>query len=173
MKIVDETSSKLGVESEVLIPIENTEANELSGDVSSTPVSVDGHFMLLEGLLGAQDYDTRLKYPVIAVHGLEGVGRTQLATRFVYGRVSHTRSIRAVDLRTPSNSIDLLEGWMLTPGHENGLLVLDNFDDIHVKVDRFLPVGASGSVLVTTRDRNVIGSVATTGFALIAMDTWM
>ena len=45
------------------------------------------------------------------------------------------------------------------------------FDDIQVKVDRFLLVGASGSVLITTRDRNIIGSVATTGFALTAMDS--
>ena len=54
-------------------------------------MSVDGHFMvpvspnplfvgrteqlqLLEGLLGAQDYDTRLRYPIVAVHGLGGVG---------------------------------------------------------------------------------------------------
>ena len=54
-------------------------------------MSVDGHFMvpvspnpffvgrteqlqLLEGLLGAQDYDTCLKYPIVAVHGLGGVG---------------------------------------------------------------------------------------------------
>ena len=36
--------------------------------------------------------------------------------------------------------------------------------------DRFLPAGASGNVLITTRDRNAIGSVATSGFHLTAMD---
>ncbi len=66
--------------------------------------------------------------------------------------------------------MDLLKNWMLTPGHEDWLLVLDNFDDIQVKIDRFLPNGAFGGVLITTRDRNVIGSVATSGFPLTAMD---
>ena len=59
---------------------------------------------------------------------------------------------------------------MVTPGHEDWLLVLDNFDDIRVRLDHFLPVGASGSVLITTRDRNAIGSVATSGVPLTAMD---
>ena len=59
---------------------------------------------------------------------------------------------------------------MLSPGHEDWLLVLENFDDIKVKSDRFLPAGASGNVLITTRDRNAIGSVATSGFHLTAMD---
>ena len=92
--------------------------------------------------------------------------------------MSHTRPVStagpagpAVDLRNLPDGVDLLKGWMLTPGHEDWLLVLDNFDDIQVKVDHFLPVGASGSVLITTRDRNIIGSVATTGFALTAMDS--
>ena len=91
------------------------------------------------------------------------------------GRVSHKQPVftaaadRAVNLRTSSDGVDLLKGWMLTPGHEDWLLVLDNFDDIQVKVDRFLPLGASGSVLITTRDRSVIATVATTGFALTAM----
>ena len=54
-------------------------------------MSVDGHFLvpvcpnpffvgrteqlqLLESFLSAQHYDTRLKYPIVAVHGLGGVG---------------------------------------------------------------------------------------------------
>ena len=68
------------------------------------------------------------------------------------------------------DGVDILKSWMLSPGHEDWLLVLDNFDDIKVKTDRFLPTGASGSVLITTRDRNAIGSVATSGFHLTAMD---
>ena len=91
--------------------------------------------------------------------------------------MSHTRPVLtaaagpAVDLRFPPDGGDLLKSWMLTPEHEDWLLILDNFDNIQVKVDPFLPVGASGSVLITTKDRNNIGSVATTGFALTAMDS--
>ena len=46
--------------------------------------------------------------------------------------------------RTPSDGVDLLKGRILTPEHECWLLY--NFDDTQVKVDLFLPVGASGSV---------------------------
>lgn len=76
----------------------------------------------------------------------------------------------AAEVRYQSDGTNLLKSWMLTPGNEDWLLILDNFDDIRVKIDRFLPIGASGSVLITTRDRNVIGSVATSGFPLTAMD---
>ncbi len=62
----------------------------------------------------------------------------------------------AAEARSQPDGVDLLKSWMLTPGHEDCLLVLDNFDDIQVKIDRFLPTGAFGGVLITTRDRNVI-----------------
>ena len=109
--------------------------------------------------------------------GFQEIADKLLLVRSADGRVSQTRPVLtaaaspAVNLRTPPDGVDLLRDWMLMPGHEDWLLVLDNFDDIQVKIDRFLPVGASGSVLITTRDRNVIGSVATTGFALTAMDS--
>ena len=76
----------------------------------------------------------------------------------------------AAEVRYQPDGVNLLRSWMLTPGNEDWLLVLDNFDDIRVKIDDFLPTGASGSVLITTRDSNVIGSVATSGFPLTAMD---
>ena len=76
----------------------------------------------------------------------------------------------AAEIGSQPDGVDILKSWMLSPGHEDWLLVLDNFDDITVKIDRFLPTGASGSVLITTRDRNAIGSVATSGFHLTAMD---
>ena len=76
----------------------------------------------------------------------------------------------AAEIGNSPNGVKSLKKWMLSPGHEDWLLVLDNFDDIEVKLDRFLPIGASGSVLITTRDRNVIGSVATSGFHLTAID---
>lgn len=88
-----------------------------------------------------------------------------------YARPSFTAGAEpAAEVEIRPDGVGLLKGWMLTPGHEDWLLVLDNFDDIRVKVDDFLPVGASGSVLITTRDRNAIGSVATAGFPLTAMD---
>lgn len=88
-----------------------------------------------------------------------------------YARQDLTATAESVaEVRLLPDGVDLLKSWMLTLGHEDWLLVLDNFDDIQVRIDHFLPTGASGSVLITTRDRHVIGSVATSGFPLTAMD---
>ena len=91
--------------------------------------------------------------------------------RVGYNRPNITaRAETAAEVWTQPDGVALLKSWMLMPGHEDWLLVLDNFGDNQVKVDHFLPTGASGSVLITTRDRNVIDSVATSGFLLTAMD---
>ena len=94
----------------------------------------------------------------------------------LYGSVQHNTQERDEDTFTaagPSTSADgvaLLKDWLLLPGHEDWLLVLDNYDDIQVDIHKFLPIGANGNVLITTRDRRVIGPVADSGFALSAMD---
>lgn len=76
---------------------------------------------------------------------------------------------RRTQPRSRNDSI-LLKDWMLSPAHTNWLLILDNYDDIQVPVHKFLPVGAVGSIIITTRDRQVIGPVANTGFTQSAMD---
>ena len=68
------------------------------------------------------------------------------------------------------NPLDLLTNWLYSPSHEDWLLVLDNYDDVRVDIRKFLPAGMLGAVLITSRDRKVIGSVATSGIALSAMD---
>ena len=68
------------------------------------------------------------------------------------------------------NPLDLLTNWLCSPSHEDWLLVLDNYDDVRVVIRKFLPAGMLGAVLITSRDRKVIGSVATSGLALSAMD---
>ena len=96
--------------------------------------------------------------------------------RGVNGSVQNNTQERDEDIFTaagPSTSADgvaLLKDWLLLPGHEDWLLVLDNYDDIQVDIQMFLPIGATGNVLITTRDRRVIGPVADSGFALLAMD---
>ena len=67
-------------------------------------------------------------------------------------------------------SLDLMYKCLRSPLHEGWLLVLDNYDDVRVNVRAFLPSGMRGAVLMTSRDRKVIGSVAISGLALSAMD---
>ena len=67
-------------------------------------------------------------------------------------------------------SLDSMNKWLCSPLHEGWLLVLDNYDDVRVDLRAFLPAGMRGAVLITSRDRKVIGSVAISGLALSAMD---
>ena len=66
--------------------------------------------------------------------------------------------------------LNLLTTWLCSATHENWLLVLDNYDDVRVDIRKFFPAGMLGAILITSRDRKVIGSVATSGIALSAMD---
>ena len=68
------------------------------------------------------------------------------------------------------NRLELVTNWLCSPSHEDWLLVLDNYDDVRVDLREFLPAGMLGAVLITSRDRKAIGSVATSGLALSAMD---
>lgn len=66
--------------------------------------------------------------------------------------------------------LNLVNKWLCSPLHEGWLLVLDNYDDVRVDIRAFVPAGMRGAVLITSRDRKVIGSVAKSGLALSAMD---
>ena len=68
------------------------------------------------------------------------------------------------------SSLDLMYKCLRSPLHEGWLLVLDNYDDVRVNIRAILPAGMRGAVLITSRDRNIIGSVAFSGLALSAMD---
>jgi len=68
-------------------------------------------------------------------------------------------------LENPGEGLRLLQDWMQLLDHEDWMLVLDNYDDVQVDIRSFIPVGAVGRILVTSRDRRIIGSVASSGFA--------
>ena len=59
---------------------------------------------------------------------------------------------------------------MITPHHDDWLLVFDSYDDIQVDIQKLIPSSLTGTVLITSRNRNVVGSVATSWFALQTMD---
>ena len=82
-------------------------------------------------------------------------------------RNDHADSVNSSDFLADES---LLKQWMSMKESGDWLLVLDNLDDLKVKVHDFIPRGAVGSILFTTRDRNIIGPFATSGIELNAMD---
>ena len=60
---------------------------------------------------------------------------------------------------------------MLSLESGDWLLILDNYDDKEqIRFGSFIPAEAAGSILITTRDRNIIGPVASSGLHLTALD---
>ena len=59
-------------------------------------------------------------------------------------------------LDNTANGVEIFKDWLISPGHEGWLLVLDNLDDISFDIGRYLPLGAAGSVIITTRDRRLV-----------------
>ena len=67
--------------------------------------------------------------------------------------------------------LPMLKEWMLSPQSGDWLMILDNYDDIQgINFDSFIPAEATGGVLITTRDRKIVGPIATSGLHLTAMD---
>lgn len=84
------------------------------------------------------------------------------------------QQVEALDVEQPPTAAFIgeryVQGWMIAPGHEDWLLILDNLDDIQFNIRQFLPTGAAGSIIITTRDRRIVGSIASSGISLTAMD---
>lgn len=60
---------------------------------------------------------------------------------------------------------------MASPESGQWLLIIDNYDDIQqIEFDRHVPAEIVGSILITTRDRKIIGPVANAGLFLGSME---
>ncbi|KAG8777650.1 hypothetical protein FRC12_000275 [Ceratobasidium sp. 428] len=105
---------------------------------------------------------------VCVVHGLGGSGKTQIALKAVERTRDNWDDIVYVDATTRETLTSTLKGFALArkigATHEHALrwlesssqpwlLVVDNADDPDLELQRFIPRGSYGSVLITTRLR--------------------
>ena len=124
----------------------------------------------------------------IAIHGLSGVGKTQLAIKFAeinrsaYDTIffitastekgimeSYERLHELLQLEQPTNDakVDQIKRWFSQEGNNNWLLIFDNADKLEsLHLTQYIPV-ANGQVIITTQDRRISDSnIAKTFIAL-------
>ncbi|PCH00676.1 NB-ARC [Penicillium occitanis (nom. inval.)] len=194
--------------------------NDIPPTIFSVPVLRNHRFSgreyqlkQLEEMVGLQSYtlESGHSYPIIAVYGLGGIGKTQLTAEFVFrchkknpdtsilwvsaaGLDAMSTEFIAISTKLKKiltedenqkpthaqrstlltlSGTELVKEWMSIQGN-NWILVLDNYDDIGVNVQEFLPEHLpdrtlSGAVIITTRDKRVVGPFATSGFELPQM----
>lgn len=78
----------------------------------------------------------------------------------------------SLELEKVHANVQTVHAWMQADEEREWMLVLDNYDDIRINVRPFLPPRASysGKVVITTRDRRVVGSIADHGIGLTRMN---
>jgi DNA-binding XRE family transcriptional regulator len=107
-----------------------------------------------------------------ALHGLGGVGKTQIALEYAYRHALHYSAVFWIGAQTDEHVISSLlclaetlglperdekdqqrvvmavQRWLST--HQQWLLICDNIEDLSL-LDRFVPYSRSGTILITTR----------------------
>lgn len=108
----------------------------------------------------------------LAISGLSGIGKTQIALEYAYRHaqqyqailwvnaetremlltdfvaMAHLLALPPVEQQTPEQVVEAVKQWLQQQGH--WLLVFDNVEDLGI-IQPFLPASRSGHLLLTTR----------------------
>ena len=113
--------------------------------------------------------DIEIQFQVIATT-LSGDATTVSAPNGLLARQDQMSATQTGHkISTMDLGVDYVKEWMRSSDNEGWLLVLDNYNDITLDLRKFLPIDASGSVLLSTRNSQAIGAVANLGFELTAL----
>ncbi|KAK3613168.1 hypothetical protein LTR56_028036 [Elasticomyces elasticus] len=106
----------------------------------------------LEEKLGKKSRDKKLAHAV-TVTGLGGTGKTQLALRYIEGHGNEYDCILWIDARSEETARLSLERCYRAIGLPvEQMFVVDNADQLDWGVQRIVPSGEAGSVIVTSQD---------------------
>ncbi|KAF8132237.1 P-loop containing nucleoside triphosphate hydrolase protein [Mycena galopus ATCC 62051] len=105
------------------------------------------------------------KQHIYVLHGLGGIGKTQIALKFIeeFTRLvvdMSTTETAEISLKTIAmtkqigNSSQEVLKW-LEANQENWLLFFDNLDDPQINLNRFLPKCNHGNIIITSRNPNL------------------
>ena len=116
--------------------------------------------------------------PIVAFHGLPGVGKTQLLIEFAYRHTdkwsifwvradSHELLVQefqkiAENLKiavSPQNAVSTVRQWLQKEAGADWVMIFDNADDISILAD-FLPLGTNGGTIISSRDPRLGDSIA-------------
>jgi tetratricopeptide (TPR) repeat protein len=123
--------------------------------------------MALTGLIGPMLMPRRFRKTTIAVefcyrrkkaHPQEDIfwlhGNTEQTFKTSYLELGRKAGLPGAD--DEEGRLDSVKTWLERTSSREWLLVIDNLDDIDLRVNKYIPVGR-GTILFTTRDKRLIG----------------
>ena len=126
-------------------------------------------------------HQRRSKLPTKSIFWIRATSESEIESQFqdiakTLGTADEARepghAVNASTMKHLYLGVESVKDWLCLPKHRGWLIVFDNYDNTDVDIRRFIPTEPIGSILITTRDRRVIGSVANQGIWLTTMSLY-